>query len=145
MTTVLLVDDDADNLRVLQIVMESAGYDVVPASNGKEGLFRLNDANPRVIVTDWQMPGMDGLEFCQRVRRQPSRLLIPIIMLSANAEPVGRRGCWSAFFRKPIPIDVLLALVARFSVNGQTTRKASLDCDRSVMSRWQGVDSRVWP
>ncbi|WP_425428788.1 response regulator [Caballeronia novacaledonica] len=145
MTTVLLVDDDADNLRALRAVLESAGYNVVPATGGNDALFRLNETNPRVIVTDWQMPGMDGLEFCQNIRRHPLRAFIPIIMLSANVEPVGQPGCWSAFSRKPIAVGILLALVAELSANGQTTRKALLECGGSAMSRWQSVDGRVWP
>lgn len=145
MTTVLLVDDDADNLQALRTVIESAGYSVVPATSGEDALSKLSDARPRMIVTDWQMPGMDGLQFCQTVRKQATYALIPIIMLSANVEPVGEAGCWSAFFRKPVSLDVLIELIFRFSTVGRTTRQAFLECADCATSRWQGVDARAWP
>jgi CheY-like chemotaxis protein len=98
-----------------------------------------------MIVTDWQMPGMDGLQFCQTVRKQATYALIPIIMLSANVEPVGEAGCWSAFFRKPVSLDVLMELIFRVSTVGRITRQAFLECGDCAMSRWQGVDARAWP
>jgi CheY-like chemotaxis protein len=97
MSTVLLVDDDLDNLWALQLALEGSGHRVMLAHNGAVALKRLLDEIPQLILTDWQMPEMDGAEFCSRVKCQPGLAHMPIVMLSAMPEPGEGPPCWSAF------------------------------------------------
>jgi CheY-like chemotaxis protein len=111
MSTVLLVDDDLENLWALQLALESSGHHVMLAETGPEALQKLQREVPRLIVTDWQMPGMDGSELCRRVRSQQALAELPIILLSAMPEPEGAPRCWTVFFRKPADLAALLSTV----------------------------------
>jgi CheY-like chemotaxis protein len=111
-STVLLVDDDLENLWALQLALESSRHHVVMAESGPEALQKLQREVPRLIVTDWQMPGMDGSELCRRVRSQPALAELPIVLLSAMPEPANELHCWTLFFRKPVDLDALLSAVS---------------------------------
>lgn len=145
MSTVLLVDDDPDNLWALQLALESGGHHVILAQNGADALRRVLHELPRLVVTDWQMPEMDGAELCRRIRCQPALAHLPIVMLSAMPEPGDGRPCWSAFFRKPADFDMLLRTVEMFiSERLSAVTVPSAAADRAP-SRWQPVNSRCWP
>src|ERR1700751_4641137 len=115
MSTVLLVDDDPENLWSLQLALEAHGRHAVLAESGREALHKLMHVVPRLIVTDFRMPEMDGAELCRRVRCQPAFANLPIVMLSAEPEPTGRVRCWSAFFRKPADPTLLMQCVDALS------------------------------
>ncbi|SEK07390.1 response regulator [Paraburkholderia diazotrophica] len=145
MSTVLLVDDEVENLWALQLALESCGHHVVLAENGCEALQKLQRQLPRLIITDWQMPGMDGVELCHRVRCQPSLADLPIILLSATSEPKGYRPCWTAFFQKPANVTALLDSVNVYIAErlAEASRKPALG--DPAPSRLQPIDSRCWP
>lgn len=84
-TRILLVDDDIALVRSLQFVLSQDGYDVVTAVNGLEGLQTAHQMQPDLIMLDINMPGMDGLEVCRRLRLDADTTLrnVPIIFLSA--------------------------------------------------------------
>jgi CheY-like chemotaxis protein len=143
--TLVLVDDDLDNLWALQVVLESGGHHVLLAQNGVQALCKIRQELPRLIVTDWQMPEMDGAELCRRVRCQPAFAHLPIVMLSAMAEPASDPRCQSAFFRKPADLVELLRTVDLFvAVRLTGCVKPSLAEERAPF-RWQPVDDRCWP
>src|SRR5680860_393308 len=79
--TVLVVDDDATLLDVYKRQLENAGYRVLTAAGGVEGLSLLSEESPELVVVDVMMPGMDGWEVCRRIRL---RSAIPIVMLTAK-------------------------------------------------------------
>jgi len=80
---VLVVDDEANIREVLRHYLEQAGYAVTEASDGNEALRLAEAAPPDLIVLDLMLPGMDGLEICQRLR---ARSAVPILMLTARGE-----------------------------------------------------------
>jgi CheY-like chemotaxis protein len=145
MSIVLLVDDDADNLRALQEVIESAGHRVMPVMDGVDALEKLAALNPQIIISDWQMPGMDGWALCRRVRDLPQYTRLPVVLLSANVVPLAENGCWSAFFRKPVDLEVLLRCLKELCSAGRISRSAFLMGLGPASSRWQPVDTRCWP
>lgn len=114
MSIVLLVDDDRDNLWALQLALESSGHHALLADNGREALRTLLHVVPRLIVTDWHMPEMDGTELCRRIRCQPGLAQTPIVMLSSMPEPKDERPCWTAFFRKPADLAKLMRTINMF-------------------------------
>jgi CheY-like chemotaxis protein len=145
MSTVLLVDDDPDNLWALQLALENAGHHVLIAQNGAQALRIVLHEMPVVIVTDWQMPEMDGAELCRRVRCQPAFAHLPIVMLSAMAEPGFAPRCWSAFFQKPADLQKLLQTVNAFVAARLTTSIMSPGFAGRTPPRWRPVNERCWP
>ncbi|WP_242681881.1 response regulator [Paraburkholderia hospita] len=93
----LLVDDDAENLASLQLALESDGHHVSIAGDASRAMEMLMREPIELVVTDYEMPGMDGAEFCRQVRAQPAHRDLPIVMLSAGPEPVCVLRCWTLF------------------------------------------------
>ena len=83
-TTVLVVDDDASIRDMIRFVLEKAEMDVQTAANAHEALLRINEKRPNIILLDWMMPGVSGLEMTRRLRKEPFTQDIPIIMLTAR-------------------------------------------------------------
>jgi diguanylate cyclase (GGDEF)-like protein len=83
--SVLVVDDDPDVARFVEVNLRSAGYDVTVASNGEEGLTKAVELRPDLVLLDVMMPKLDGFEVAQRLRRDPRTSSSSIIMLTAKA------------------------------------------------------------
>jgi DNA-binding response OmpR family regulator len=81
--TILIVDDSRLVTDIVKMRLEMYGYDVQVAHSGEDGLNRVNDVMPDLIVLDVQMPGIDGYEVCRRLREQPALEDLPIIMLTS--------------------------------------------------------------
>jgi CheY-like chemotaxis protein len=81
---VLLCDDESHILRAAEFKLSRAGYDVTTASNGQEAWEAIQANPPDILVTDLQMPRMDGLELSRRVREWPATHDLPILMLTAK-------------------------------------------------------------
>ncbi len=81
---ILLVDDDHAVLMVLKMLFDKAGHTVALAKNGKEALTLISSFMPQVILTDWMMPEMDGVEFCRALRRKPEWRNIYVFILTAQ-------------------------------------------------------------
>lgn len=84
MRKVLVVDDESSIVTLLKYNLEEAGFEVITASDGLEGLSKALEENPEVIVLDWMLPHMDGMEVCKELRLK--KVQIPIIMLTAKDE-----------------------------------------------------------
>lgn len=82
--TVLLVDDEAHVVHVMALKLRNAGYRVVTASDGREGLAAARQELPDLLITDYHMPGLSGLELCRRLKQSASTSRIPTIMLTAR-------------------------------------------------------------
>lgn len=84
---ILVVDDEAHILQVLSLKLRNAGYDVVTAVDGEEALeyaTRRGEHAPHLIITDFQMPYMTGLELCKALSENPETAAIPVLMLTAR-------------------------------------------------------------
>ena len=88
--TVLAVDDQQANLRLLDAVLSPRGYDVLTATSGQEALDVLGSAPVDVVLLDVQMPGMDGCEVCRRIRQDPRTEFLPVVMITAGR--LGRKS-----------------------------------------------------
>ncbi len=82
--TVLVVDDEAAICEMIRFVLEKSGLDVQTANNAHEALLRINESRPDIILLDWMMPGVSGLELTRRLRKDSFTEDIPIIMLTAK-------------------------------------------------------------
>ena len=87
---VLLVEDEPAQREVLAYNLHAEGFDVLQAANGEEALLLVKEESPDVIILDWMMPLLSGIEVCRRLKMSPDTRAIPIIMLSARSEEVDR-------------------------------------------------------
>lgn len=84
---ILVVDDSTTMLRIIKNTLSRLGYtDTVEAGNGVEGLERLEEGGIELILTDWNMPEMDGLTFVKKVREQATYKGVPILMVTTEGE-----------------------------------------------------------
>jgi DNA-binding response OmpR family regulator len=109
---VLIVDDEFDARRTIELLFGLEGYEVITAQNGEVALEKIAERKPHIIVTDWMMPVMDGYELCARMRANPETKSIPIIMLTAVVSTVlAKEKLWNVLVAKPAYFEELLALV----------------------------------
>ena len=87
---ILIIDDEKDMVDILNTILQHDGYEVVTAYDGEEGLQRVKESTPDLIITDIMMPRMDGFTFAQKIKEDPSTSGIPIIMLTAKDQAVDR-------------------------------------------------------
>lgn len=87
---VLLVEDEYAQREVLAYNLEAEGFDVIQADNGEDALLLVDEDQPDMIILDWMMPKVSGIEVCRRLKMRPETRAIPVIMLSARAEEVDR-------------------------------------------------------
>lgn len=117
MKTVLIVDDSASMRQVCNTALSRAGYNVVEASDGRAGLAQLSAQKVHIIISDVNMPGMDGLTFAREVKAQPAHKFMPIIMLTtesgADKKAEGRAAGVKAWMVKPFQPQVLIDAVAK--------------------------------
>jgi two-component system, OmpR family, phosphate regulon response regulator PhoB len=88
--TVLLVEDEPAQREVLAYNLQAEGFRVVQADNGEDALLLVAEESPDIIILDWMMPRLSGIEVCRRLKTAPESRAIPIIMLSARSEEVDR-------------------------------------------------------
>ena len=112
---ILLIDDEINLQQLVKVVLGSKGYSVTTADNGKDGLEKLEEANPDLIILDMNMPVMGGVEFYQRICDAWSKPKYPILILTAraNMEEFFKGMDVDGFMAKPFEIDDLLAEVQR--------------------------------
>jgi two-component system KDP operon response regulator KdpE len=115
---ILAIDDEEHLLKLIDKVLTKAGYTVVTASNGEEGVKLFHQTAPDLVVLDIMMPGMDGREVCRRLRQTSS---VPIVFLTAlDSEKNivdGLMGGADDYLTKPIRINELRARVADLIIN----------------------------
>lgn len=87
---VLLVEDEPAQRTVLAYNLEAEGFAVTQADNGEDAMVLVDEEDPDIIILDWMMPKVSGIEVCRRLKMRPETRGIPIIMLSARAEEVDR-------------------------------------------------------
>ncbi|MCA3452038.1 MAG: phosphate regulon transcriptional regulator PhoB [Rhodobacter sp.] len=120
---VLVVEDEPAQREVLSYNFEAEGFRVTQASNGEEALMLVEEAAPDVIVLDWMLPNVSGIEVCRRLKMRPETRSVPIIMLSARSEEVDRvRGLETGADDYMIKPYSLVELVARVRTQLRRTR-----------------------
>lgn len=112
---ILVVEDDPSILELLQYNLQSAGYEVGAAPTAEEGALLLEEQDFDLLVLDWMLPDMSGIELCVRVRKSARSPQLPIIMLTARGEEGDRiRGLTTGaddYMVKPFSVPELLARV----------------------------------
>ena len=113
--TVLVVDDQPQNLRLLDAILTPRGFDVRTADSGEEALKTIEAGDVDLVLLDIVMPVMDGYEVCRRVRGQADTAYLPVVMLTASGDEQKVKALEAGaddFLTKPIDQNELLARVA---------------------------------
>ncbi len=115
--TILTVDDSASIRQMVSFTLKGAGYNVVEAVDGEDGLAKVNSNNVKMIITDLNMPKLDGIGFIKKVRANPKTKFIPIIMLTtesqAEKKQAGKSAGATGWIVKPFKPDQLLGVVKK--------------------------------
>jgi two-component system phosphate regulon response regulator PhoB len=110
---VLVVEDDAAIATLLRYNLEKQGYRVAEASDGQEALTQIQEQPPDLVLLDWMLPMMSGIEVCRQIRRKTATRELPVIMVTARTEDQDAvRGLNTGaddYITKPFNIDALLA------------------------------------
>ncbi len=124
---VLLVEDEPAQREVLRYNLEAEGFDVAAAPDGDEALLLVEEVMPDVIVLDWMLPGVSGIEICRRLKIRKETRDIPVIMLSARSEEVDRvRGLETGADDYVVKPYSVLELMARVRSQLRRVRAASV-------------------
>jgi len=112
---VLIVEDEAPLVTLLRYNLEKQGFRVEDAGDGGEALTRITEAPPDLLLLDWMLPTMSGIELCRQLRRRPNTRTLPIIMLTARAEDQDAvRGLDTGaddYITKPFNTEALIARI----------------------------------
>jgi CheY-like chemotaxis protein len=116
--TILVVDDNEANLRLINAVLRTRGYDLVEARSGEAALESLATQRPSLVLMDVQMPGLSGIDVARTIRAMPALAELPLVAITAMAMKGDREEIMAAGFNdylaKPYKMGELLALVARW-------------------------------
>jgi two-component system chemotaxis response regulator CheY len=115
--TVLSVDDSASMRQMVKLTLTGAGYSVLEAEDGKQALARIGEAEISMVLTDLNMPNMDGLTLIRELRKLPACRFIPIIFLTTESDEgkkaEARAAGATAWITKPFKQEQLLAVVKK--------------------------------
>jgi two-component system phosphate regulon response regulator PhoB len=110
---VLLVEDEAPLVTLLRYNLEKEGFEVASAGDGEEALLQIAERKPDVVVLDWLLPLVSGIEVCRQIRRSPQTRALPVIMLTARGEEADRvrglNGGADDYITKPFSLRELTA------------------------------------
>jgi two-component system cell cycle response regulator DivK len=114
---ILVVEDNAMNLKLVRDVLEFAGYEVLEASTGEAGVALAAATAPDLVLMDLQLPGIDGLEALRIIRENPATSAVPTVAVTAFAMQEDRdralRAGFDAYVEKPISVRLLVEQVDR--------------------------------
>lgn len=115
--TILTVDDSASMRSMLEFTLTEAGFSVVSAEDGEDGITKLDGTTIDMIITDLNMPKMDGIEFIKKARAMSAYKFTPIVMLTTESEAAkkqeGKAAGANGWIVKPFNPDKLIAVVNR--------------------------------
>ena len=111
-TKVLIIEDEDALSTILEYNLAKENFEVALATDGEEGLLKVEEFGPDIIILDWMLPKVSGIEVCRRIRSKPESRNIPIIMLTARSEEADRiRGLETGaddYVTKPFNVEILI-------------------------------------
>jgi len=115
MKTILIVDDVKSELDLMAKYLSNAGYNIILANNGEEAIAKTIASKPDVVVTDWMMPKMGGLDICRKLKKNPVTANIPVVTCTAKDRDVDKMWATKqgikAYVTKPCTQDELVHAV----------------------------------
>ena len=115
--TILVVDDNRDNIEILRAYLESRGYTVADAADGRAALAKLEEIRPALVLLDVMMPGMDGWQVCRTIKNHPELAATKVVMVTAKSgyedKFEGMRSGADDYLTKPVDLKELIEKVQR--------------------------------
>ena len=114
MALILVVDDEFSVAEVIQSALDDSGHEVVMAVNGRQGLERLSERPPDLVIVDFMMPIMDGPAMLRAMKQDPAHCNIPAVIMSSLPESAvaqAASGMYAAFLRKPFKLAAIVGVV----------------------------------
>lgn len=115
--TILVVDDSESVRQLVGIALKNAGYDIIEAVDGRDGLSKLNGNKVNMIISDVNMPNMDGISMLKEVKQMPAYKFTPVLMLTTEAgadmKAQGQAAGAKAWLVKPFQPAILLSAVSK--------------------------------
>lgn len=115
--TILTVDDSVSVRQMVGFTLRRAGYTVLEATDGRDAIAKLAGTSVQMVITDLNMPNMDGLSLIRDLRAQPAYRFVPIVMLTTESEPqkkeAGRAAGATGWIVKPFTPEQLVAVVGK--------------------------------
>jgi DNA-binding response OmpR family regulator len=112
---ILLIEDDPQISKLISQTLQRAGYEVVTAMDGSEGLRKVKETNPQLVVLDISLPGVDGYQVCRYLRQDPATARLPIIMVTAMGRPADQRRGFETgaddYLPKPFALSELVTRI----------------------------------
>lgn len=146
MANILVVDDDKDLARVIQMMLERAGHNIVTANNGEQGIAVATQHPIDMLVLDVMMPDMDGYEVTRRLRSMERTKRLPILILSARAQPIDQQMALdagaNAFLAKPVTPQSLTEKVSEV-LSPTNTRSAAAPAPQKRIIHVMGLREGV--
>lgn len=129
--TILIVEDEAPLLTLLRYNLEKQGFRVEEATDGQEALLRVAESRPDLVLLDWMLPSLSGIEVCRQIRRKPATRDLPVIMVTARTEDQDAVRALDIgaddYITKPFVVDALLARIrALLRRSGTVATKGTL-------------------
>jgi CheY-like chemotaxis protein len=114
--TILVVDDEYSIVETVCEILTWEGYRCVKAADGLAGLAMLAQERPALVLLDYMMPLMDGLQMLQAMKQDPEYSRIPVVLMTAAPMRIAREAqLWDALLRKPFGLQQLMTAVQRFA------------------------------
>jgi two-component system, chemotaxis family, chemotaxis protein CheY len=115
--TIMVVDDSASIRQMVNFTIRNAGYDVIEAVDGKDALNKINGSQVHMVVTDLNMPNLDGIGLIRGVRANPSLKFIPIVLLTTESQDSkkqeGKQAGATGWIVKPFKPEQLVAVIKK--------------------------------
>jgi len=150
---ILVADDNPMNVEILQMRLAAQGYEILTAGDGEQALTLAREANPDLVLLDVMMPGLDGLEVCRRLKGDTALPFMPVILVTAKADPqdvvAGLEAGGDEYLTKPVDHAALVARVKsmlRVKALHDTAQEqaARLETQAAQLADWnQSLEARV--
>ncbi|MBI3019562.1 MAG: response regulator transcription factor, partial [Deltaproteobacteria bacterium] len=113
MAKILIVEDEAEDFERIAVFLKNKGFQIVGAKNGYEGIYQFDKESPDLVVLDWNMPGLAGIEVCRTIKEKKKQ--VPIVILTIQPQLQHKREGFQAgcddYLVKPCDMNELLARI----------------------------------
>lgn len=126
MSTILIVEDNEKNMKLVRDILQHRGYQTIEAVTGTDGVRLAREKHPDLVLMDIQLPDIDGIEALRQIRAEASLANVPVVAVSASVMPDEQQQIvasgFDAYMTKPINLKPFLEVVQHFLSSGHTQK-----------------------